>query len=212
MVAGREVIAVVSDVVLVREAVVDYLRRSRSAKVVSTSTESLASALSALAPERIAVAVVDLHQLDSADPTIAASDVIRKVRASCPGATIVAIGSQIELAAQAMDADILLHTNRASIHDLSTISSALQPERRQQAGALPEGLRPDRERWNSLSGREREVLGLLTRGHDNLKIAAELGISERTVKAHVAGLLKKLGAKNRTQLALLGRDAGFHHP
>lgn len=44
-----------------------------------------------------------------------------------------------------------------------------------------------------LSGREREVLGLLARGLSNTGIAQELWLSERTVEAHVARIFDKLG-------------------
>jgi DNA-binding NarL/FixJ family response regulator len=60
-----------------------------------------------------------------------------------------------------------------------------------------------------LTARERDVLSLLASGHDNLKIAALLGIGERTVKTHVAGLYRKLGVENRVQLALLARQLGL---
>ena len=59
-----------------------------------------------------------------------------------------------------------------------------------------------------LSAREREVLGYVAAGADNLKIASLLGISERTVKAHVSSLYRKLSQENRTQLALLARQLG----
>lgn len=61
---------------------------------------------------------------------------------------------------------------------------------------------------HSLSNRERQVLGHLAGGADNSTIAQALGISERTVKAHVSHLYRKLGQKNRTQLALLARQLG----
>jgi two-component system, NarL family, nitrate/nitrite response regulator NarL len=63
-----------------------------------------------------------------------------------------------------------------------------------------------------LSDREREVLAYVAGGVDNLKIAAMLGISERTVKAHVSSLYRKLGSENRTQLALLARELGVRPP
>ncbi len=60
-----------------------------------------------------------------------------------------------------------------------------------------------------LSAREREVLEFVSSGLDNLKIAALLGIAERTVKAHVSALYRKLEAENRTQLALTGLKGGI---
>ena len=49
-----------------------------------------------------------------------------------------------------------------------------------------------------LTGREREVLALLADGLPNKAIANRLGISDQTVKAHVAAICGKLGALNRT--------------
>jgi DNA-binding CsgD family transcriptional regulator len=59
-----------------------------------------------------------------------------------------------------------------------------------------------------LSAREHEVLRYVAGGADNLKIAACLGITERTVRAHVSALYRKLGGENRAQLALRGRELG----
>jgi len=53
-----------------------------------------------------------------------------------------------------------------------------------------------------LSQRQRQVLGLLAVGNSNKEIALELGLTERTVKAHVAGLLRKIGAPNRIALSV----------
>ena len=49
--------------------------------------------------------------------------------------------------------------------------------------------------------REKEVLELLVAGHANKEIGAALGIEERTVKAHVAKLLRKVGVDNRVTLS-----------
>lgn len=56
-----------------------------------------------------------------------------------------------------------------------------------------------------LTPRERQVLSHLAGGSDNLKIAAQLGVTERTVKFHVTSLYRKLGAQSRVELALAGR-------
>jgi two-component system, NarL family, response regulator LiaR len=58
----------------------------------------------------------------------------------------------------------------------------------------------------ALSRREREVLRLVAGGQSNKQIAQALGITERTVKFHVASVMNKLGAENRAQaVALAGR-------
>ncbi|OUE27099.1 LuxR C-terminal-related transcriptional regulator [Clavibacter michiganensis] len=56
-----------------------------------------------------------------------------------------------------------------------------------------------------LSAREREVLALVAGGSRNRAIATTLGISENTVKFHVANLLRKMGASTRAELAGLVR-------
>jgi len=55
---------------------------------------------------------------------------------------------------------------------------------------------------SKISEREREVLRLLVAGCSNREIASELGIIERTVKAHVAQLLRKVGVPNRIALSV----------
>jgi DNA-binding NarL/FixJ family response regulator len=64
----------------------------------------------------------------------------------------------------------------------------------------------------TLTQREREVLQYVAGGADNLKIAAHLQIAERTVKSHVTQLYRKLGAENRTQLALRACHLGVRPP
>ena len=63
-----------------------------------------------------------------------------------------------------------------------------------------------------LTQREREVLAYVAGGADNLKISAHLQIAERTVKSHVTQLYRKLGAENRTQLALRACHLGVRPP
>lgn len=53
-----------------------------------------------------------------------------------------------------------------------------------------------------LTGREREVLRMVGDGHPNKTIARRLGISERTVKAHLTSVYQRLGVTDRTQAAL----------
>jgi DNA-binding NarL/FixJ family response regulator len=57
-----------------------------------------------------------------------------------------------------------------------------------------------------LTAREREVLDLLATGLANKQIARGLGITERTVKAHLTRIFEQLGVSDRTQAALWARE------
>ncbi len=59
-------------------------------------------------------------------------------------------------------------------------------------------------RCHALNPREAEVLALMLAGHTNRQMAAELFISESTVKKHINAIYRKLGVRNRMELAHLG--------
>lgn len=59
---------------------------------------------------------------------------------------------------------------------------------------------------HQLSDREREVLQLVTRGLSNKLIARDLGISEKTVKAHLTAIFQRIGVTDRVQAAMWARD------
>ncbi|MGN5630894.1 response regulator [Streptomyces sp. AC154] len=61
----------------------------------------------------------------------------------------------------------------------------------------------------TLSAREREVLGLVARGTSNREIAAVLFISEATVKTHLTHVFAKLGAKDRAAAVAVAYDRGI---
>jgi two-component system nitrate/nitrite response regulator NarL len=66
---------------------------------------------------------------------------------------------------------------------------------------------PPFEKWSeNLTEREREVAHTVMLGLSNLEVASKLGITERTVKAHLGAILQKLQLKNRFQLALFIRS------
>ena len=95
-----------------------------------------------------------------------------------------------------VDPDALVRAIRA-VHDGHLL---LAPE---AAGTL---LRSANWAWgglDALTSREREVLAELAKGRSNREIARALGVSEKTVKAHVSSVLAKLGVQDRTQAALL---------
>jgi len=69
-----------------------------------------------------------------------------------------------------------------------------RPSRAPEAGA------------GGLSARERQVLAGLCAGHANKEIARDLDLREPTIKLHVKVICRKLGAKNRTQAAMIARE------
>ena len=94
-----------------------------------------------------------------------------------------------------VDPDALVRAIR-SVHDGHLLLAAEAAETLVRPANQGAGL-------DALTSREREVLAELTRGRSNREVARALGISEKTVKAHVSSVLAKLGVQDRTQAALL---------
>lgn len=62
-----------------------------------------------------------------------------------------------------------------------------------------------------LTAREKEVLDLILMARSNREIARQLGIEERTVKAHVGSLMRKTGADNRIELSMRALNLSLAH-
>ena len=68
-----------------------------------------------------------------------------------------------------------------------------------------------RQRWESLTPREREVLPLVVSGLLNKQIAGEIGTSETTVKVHRSQLMRKMGADSVADLVRLAERVGIRN-
>jgi DNA-binding CsgD family transcriptional regulator len=100
-------------------------------------------------------------------------------------------------------------THSERVLALARSTEASVEELRRPAVELPSGVRqissarsiavPDRDLLEELTRREREVLAMLADGETNARIAQRLVVTEDTVKTHVKHILRKLGARNRSQ-------------
>jgi DNA-binding NarL/FixJ family response regulator len=75
-------------------------------------------------------------------------------------------------------------------------------------GGTDEG-QPHRRPASMLTQRETDILGLLSEGRSNRDISRALYLSEKTVKAHLAAIFRKLGVSNRTQAAMAAVAMGI---
>jgi len=90
---------------------------------------------------------------------------------------------------------------------LDAVAQALERDR--AARAQREGLAELRERYGQLTPREREVMGLVVSGLLNKQIAAELGISEITIKVHRGQVMQKMGAESVADLVRMADRLGI---
>ena len=76
-----------------------------------------------------------------------------------------------------------------------------------EASGRDHGANGRRGEYN-LTQREHDILELLAEGRANREIAQHLYLSEKTVKAHLAAIFRKLGVTNRTQAAMMAVQMG----
>ncbi len=195
-------VLIVDDHPLVRNALTQLLGSAEDMTVVGTAAdgEAAVSAAIELSPD---VVLMDLEM-----PRADGIEATRALRAARCGARVVVLTtfSDRERILGALDAGALGYLLKDA--DPEEIIRGIRAAAIGDAPLAPRAAREmltDRSRPRTgpgLSARELEVLKLVAQGLPNKRIARELEISEKTVKAHLTRVFAQLGVTDRTQAAL----------
>ena len=204
-------VVLLEDHQVVRESLAGFLDAS-GLQVVGQfgDAEPFLAALPRLRPDVVLVDLV-LRKSDG-KPGVDGIQVVATVRESFPGIRVLVLTGKddpqlVRRAIHAGAAGFFSKLTASSEELVLAIRTAARGEPLPQVAVPPAP--PEVGLLAQVTDREREVLGCVAAGMDNLKIAALLDITERTVKAHLSNLYRKLGSESRTQLALLARELGI---
>jgi FixJ family two-component response regulator len=93
---------------------------------------------------------------------------------------------------------------------LDAVTRAVERDRLRREAATAEAAL--RDLYDALSDREKQVMTLVTKGLMNKQVAAELGLSEITVKIYRGHLMKKMSARSLANLVRMSETLGLHRP
>jgi DNA-binding NarL/FixJ family response regulator len=138
------------------------------------------------------------------------------VRAASPATRVLLLAAQLRhrvvAAAISSGADGLVTRDVSSQQVVAAIHAAVAGRRVIVTGGRPEELGRDASvqqlQMATLSGREREVLGLLARGRSTRRIARDWRVAESTVRTHVQNLLGKLDVHCKLEAAAFAWEHG----
>jgi DNA-binding NarL/FixJ family response regulator len=210
-------ILIVDDHALVRRGMAHVVRECfPDAEVVEA--EGAREALRTMEEDPVDVALVDVRM-----PDLDGLELLRGIRAKWPTVPVIMLSTYenplyvrralAEGAAGYMLKDATPDDLGQAIRvALSGSGNVLSPrviqnlfEETETGGNGDGGRRPD----FALTHREQDILALLAEGRSNREIAKHLYLSEKTVKAHLAAIFRKLGVTNRTQAAMAAVHMGI---
>jgi len=205
MKAKRIRILIVDDHVMVRMGLVSLLADEADFEVVGQARNGTE------AEAQYAQQLPDITLMDGMLPDVHGTEVVRRIIEHHPSAAIImiSINETDEDIHMALSAGARGYVPKS--HDQDVIIRAI---RTVVAGGkfLPPELETrlrERNRSVSLSHRELEVLGMIAKGKANKEIADGLKLSNNTVKTHVARILEKLGACDRTRAVTIAIQRGL---
>jgi DNA-binding NarL/FixJ family response regulator len=200
-------IMLVEDHQMVRQGLVSLLSSTDELEVVGAVGDG------AQAVELFSTLLPDVTLMDLQLPKLGGVDAILKIRQSFPDARIIVLTTydgdeDIYRSLQAGAKGYLL--KGMPFDELLKAIVAVHAGKSRIPSPIAEKL-ADRLAGQQLTARELSVLERIVAGRANKDIAADLFISEATVKTHVNNLLSKLGVADRTQAATIALQRGFVH-
>ena len=200
-------VLIVDDHPMIQSAVAMLL--DGSPFTVAATTGSVESAMKAVGEVNPGMILLDL-----AMPGEPGLEVLRRMRAAGDKRPVIILTAAIddfslrEALSLQVDGIVMKNNDPALLLDCLTAVSGgdrwLDPDVEERAAELAKG-----GPFTALSPRERQLVALVGRGLRNREIAAQLGITEGTVKVYLHALFDKLGVANRTELAIRAGDDGL---
>jgi NarL family two-component system response regulator LiaR len=192
---------IVDDHAMVRLGLTIFLRPYADLEVVGEAVNG-EEALRRCAQDRPDVVLMDLVM-----PGVDGVAATQRIRQAYPAIQVIALTSfgKEELVKDALQAGAIgyLFKDVSSEELVRAIRAAAAGQRTLAKEALETLIsavtQPAAEGGNSLTEREREVLGLMSLGLSNIEIAKQLGVSPSTIKTHVSNILYKLGVDSRVE-------------
>jgi DNA-binding NarL/FixJ family response regulator len=202
-------VAVVDDHAIVRNGLVQLLSADADLEVVGDVGDG-GAAVSLCAAKRPDVVLMDLSM-----PGMDGVEATRRIIEESPGVQVVVLTSFVdrERVLAALDAGAIGYLLKDAepdellrgVHAAARGESPLDPRAARTMLGAQRATGPLEE----LTEREREVLSLVAEGLPNKQIGRRLGISEKTVKAHLTHVFRTIGVDDRIQAGLWARRQGL---
>jgi DNA-binding NarL/FixJ family response regulator len=165
----------------------------------------------------VAQAAADVIVVDEPETPAAALDWIRQLRAAAPRAKLILLSNRMEAAwlhdavAAGIDAAVAKSSHSESVGMLVREVAAGHIFHAFRAnGDAP--VRRNNRAAEGLTAREMEILARVAAGASNSRIAAELWVTEQTIKFHLSNLYRKLNVANRTEASHYAHIHGLLEP